>query len=144
MYRLFEKAMFWELRNLGCNPMALVEIPGASRRQRKPIIVTVDQYFAVFEQLPEPYGTMVVVSQCLGLRVSEILALQWKDVHFDQSTMQVKRARYNKHDSAPIMLQAHGDPSEPISFRNIWLRKLNCSATPARSDSASPKELLLR
>jgi integrase len=92
MYRLFEKAMFWELRNLGRNPMALVEVPGASRRQRKPIILTVEQYFAVLEQLPEPYRTMVVVAQCLGLRVSEILALQWKDIYFDQLTMQVTRA----------------------------------------------------
>jgi len=31
---------------------------------------------------------------------------------------------YEKYDSAPIKLQAHGDPSEPISFRNIWLREL--------------------
>jgi hypothetical protein len=31
---------------------------------------------------------------------------------------------YKKHDAAPIMLQSHGDPSEPISFRNIWLREL--------------------
>ena len=25
---------------------------------------------------------------------------------------------------APIKLQAHGDPSAPISFRNIWIREL--------------------
>ncbi|MEO7457395.1 MAG: DUF1080 domain-containing protein [Gemmatimonadaceae bacterium] len=28
------------------------------------------------------------------------------------------------YDRAPIMLQAHGDPSAPISFRNIWVREL--------------------
>jgi hypothetical protein len=32
---------------------------------------------------------------------------------------------YKKYDTAPIKLQAHGDPSEPISFRNIWVRELN-------------------
>jgi len=32
---------------------------------------------------------------------------------------------YRKFDSAPIKLQAHGDKSEPISFRNIWVRELN-------------------
>ena len=31
---------------------------------------------------------------------------------------------YQKHGPAPIMLQAHQDPSAPISFRNIWLREL--------------------
>jgi len=28
------------------------------------------------------------------------------------------------HGPGPIVLQSHGDPSEPISFRNIWIRKL--------------------
>ena len=31
--------------------------------------------------------------------------------------------KYNKHGPAPILLQAHGDPSPPISFRNIWVRE---------------------
>ena len=29
-----------------------------------------------------------------------------------------------KHGAGPISLQSHGDPSEPISFRNIWIREL--------------------
>nr|WP_068887386.1 DUF1080 domain-containing protein [Pedobacter panaciterrae] len=28
------------------------------------------------------------------------------------------------HGPAPIKLQSHGDPSEPLSFRNIWIRNL--------------------
>ena len=31
---------------------------------------------------------------------------------------------YRPFDDAWIMLQAHGDPSPPISFRNIWVREL--------------------
>jgi hypothetical protein len=31
---------------------------------------------------------------------------------------------YKKYDRAPIKLQAHGDKSEPISYRNIWVREL--------------------
>jgi hypothetical protein len=31
---------------------------------------------------------------------------------------------YESHGPAPIMLQSHNDPSEPISFRNIWVREL--------------------
>ena len=31
---------------------------------------------------------------------------------------------YKAHGPAPIKLQDHNDPSEPISFRNIWLRVL--------------------
>ncbi|QQL50692.1 3-keto-disaccharide hydrolase [Mucilaginibacter ginkgonis] len=29
------------------------------------------------------------------------------------------------HGAAPIKLQAHGDKSEPISFRNIWVREVS-------------------
>ena len=31
---------------------------------------------------------------------------------------------YRKHGAAPIKLQSHGDKSEPISYRNIWVRPL--------------------
>lgn len=31
---------------------------------------------------------------------------------------------YKKHGPLPIKLQDHGDPSEPVSFRNIWVREL--------------------
>jgi hypothetical protein len=39
-------------------------------------------------------------------------------------TMYIGKPYFKKHGAAPIKLQAHGDPSEPISFRNIWLRPL--------------------
>src|SRR5450631_2921491 len=39
-------------------------------------------------------------------------------------TQYIGQPYYTRHGAAPIKLQAHGDPSEPISFRNIWLRKL--------------------
>jgi hypothetical protein len=32
---------------------------------------------------------------------------------------------YQAHGAAPIKLQAHGDKSEPLSFRNIWIRDVS-------------------
>ncbi|MBV9987337.1 MAG: DUF1080 domain-containing protein [Chitinophagaceae bacterium] len=32
--------------------------------------------------------------------------------------------RYRAHGKGPIRLQDHGDPSEPVHFRNIWIREL--------------------
>jgi len=47
--------------------------------------------------------------------------------HFELKgeTRYIGQPFYKKYDRAPIKLQAHGDPSEPISFRNIWVRELN-------------------
>jgi hypothetical protein len=39
-------------------------------------------------------------------------------------TRYIGQPEYHKHGAAPLLLQAHGDPSPPISFRNIWVREL--------------------
>jgi 3-keto-disaccharide hydrolase len=48
------------------------------------------------------------------------------DNHFELKgqTLYIGQPFYKKYDAAPIKLQAHGDKSEPISFRNIWVREL--------------------
>lgn len=46
--------------------------------------------------------------------------------HFELKgeTLYIGPPSYKPFDGAPIKLQAHGDPSKPISFRNIWIREL--------------------
>jgi Domain of Unknown Function (DUF1080) len=39
-------------------------------------------------------------------------------------TQYIGKPYYKSHGAAPIKLQAHGDASEPISYRNIWIRPL--------------------
>ncbi|TGE08510.1 3-keto-disaccharide hydrolase [Hymenobacter fodinae] len=40
-------------------------------------------------------------------------------------TQYIGKAEYKQaHGASPIKLQAHGDKSEPLSFRNIWIREL--------------------
>jgi hypothetical protein len=39
-------------------------------------------------------------------------------------TVFIGKPSYKAYDRAPIKLQAHGDPSPPLSFRNIWVREL--------------------
>lgn len=40
------------------------------------------------------------------------------------TTEYIGHPRVASHVDGPIRLQMHGDASEPISFRNIWLREL--------------------
>jgi len=39
-------------------------------------------------------------------------------------TRYIGKTSYQQHGPSPIKLQAHGDKSEPLSFRNIWVREL--------------------
>lgn len=52
-----------------------------------------------------------------GVLVQNNVTLKGKTEYIGQPT-------YVAHGAAPILLQAHGDKSEPISFRNIWVRRL--------------------
>ena len=40
-------------------------------------------------------------------------------------TLYIGKPVYRPYATAPIKLQAHGDPSLPLSFRNIWVRELS-------------------
>lgn len=46
-------------------------------------------------------------------------------VELKGETVYIGAPSYTRYDRAPIKLQSHGDPSPPISFRNIWVRELN-------------------
>lgn len=47
------------------------------------------------------------------------------NVALDGPTQYIGKANYQQaHGPSPIKLQAHGDKSEPLSFRNIWVREL--------------------
>jgi len=46
------------------------------------------------------------------------------NVELKGETRYIGAPYYKMHGACPIKLQAHGDKSEPLSFRNIWIREL--------------------
>jgi integrase len=91
MHRLFEKATLWDFVPPARNPMDLMELRGVTRRQKRPLILTPEEYEKVQSRLPQPYRTMAAVAMCLRLRVSEVLGLKWSDFDFDALTVTVQR-----------------------------------------------------
>jgi len=92
MHLVFKCAERWGIIELGKNPVSLVRVKNGSKRLKRPRVLTVDEFFELLKHLGEPYRTMVLVAQCLGLRVSEILGLQWGDFNFENRSVLVQRS----------------------------------------------------
>ena len=99
--QLFDKAMFWELIPTAINPMTLVKVKGVSKRQKKVVLLTPAQVVALIAELEEPHNLMVLVAASLGLRVEEIVALQWDDFDFAAKTLTIGRAFTHAELGAP-------------------------------------------
>jgi len=92
MHLVFKCAERWGIVELGKNPVSLVRVKNASKRLKQPRVLDVAEYFELLKHLDEPHRTMVLVAQCLGLRVSEILGLQWGDFSFENRSVLVQRS----------------------------------------------------
>ena len=88
---LWNCAMRWELTEIGENPMKLVRVRGTSKRQREPMVLSVAQFRLLLKELDEPFRTMVILDLATGLRCSELFALKWCDVLWDDLTLLVRR-----------------------------------------------------
>ena len=73
------------------NPMALVTVKGATKRRRQARNLTVEEFRSFSENLGEPFRTMALLCCCLGLRISECLALKWADVDWLNGRLTVER-----------------------------------------------------
>ena len=87
--KLLDLAMLWEYIPVNRNPMELIRVKGSTKRKKQITIITPAQFKALVDSLPEPYNIMVLVSGCLGLRVSETLGLKWADFDFKEGTLTI-------------------------------------------------------
>ena len=96
------------------NPMELVQVTDASKRLSKPRTMTIDEFHELSAILTEPYRTMARIGVCLGLRWSEIVGLQWKDINWIDGELRLQRAVVKQiedevktvHSSKPLALDA--------------------------------------
>jgi integrase len=78
-----------------------IRLPRAKKAKPRKPYITPEQFDRLVLLIPEPYATMVYVAVWTGLRVSEVIALRWEDVHEDSITVDERFCR--------------GDWSEPKS-----------------------------
>ncbi len=83
--------MWAGILDISRNCISLVQNTGATRGIRKARSLTAEQFSALLKELHEPFATMALLCVCLGLRISECLALRWSDVDWLNSRLSVKR-----------------------------------------------------
>ncbi len=93
---LLKYAMWAGIMEIGVNPMSLVSNPGATKRVRKPRSLRAEEFDRLLSVLDEPFSTVALVCVCLGLRISEALALRWADVDWQAGRLSVRRAIVNQ------------------------------------------------
>ncbi len=93
MHLLYQNARRWEM--IDRNPIELVR--QSSRRLGIPRVLGAEEVQKLLAGLTEPYTTMVLVVVCLGLRVSELLGLQWGDFDWENLTVLVQRGVVQGH-----------------------------------------------
>jgi integrase len=90
MHTIFQCAERWEL--IDKNPIKLVRVKGGTKRLKTPRVLAPEQFHSLLPLIREPYRTMVLIAGCLGLRVSEIVGLQWGDFDFPGFTLLIQRS----------------------------------------------------
>jgi integrase len=90
MHTIFQCAERWEL--IDRNPIKLLRVKGGTKRLKTPRGRAPDQFHSLLPLIREPYRTMVLIAGCLGLRVSEIVGLQWGDFDFPGLTLLIQRS----------------------------------------------------
>jgi integrase len=98
----------------------MVRIKGATKRQRKPRSLTVEEFQSFLAQLDGPFRTMALVCISFGLRISECLALKWSDVDWLNAKLSVERG---------IVRQVVGDVETEYSGRAMSIDAAMLSGT---------------
>ena len=90
---LFNHAIRWEWHDR--NPISMVR--QSAKRERIPTVLSIHQIKSLLEHLKEPGRTAVLLDILTGLRVSELLALKWSDVGFENLVLHVTRSIADQH-----------------------------------------------
>lgn len=78
---------------LVANPVEGLRLPRAKRGKLSKPFIRPEQLGNLLQVIPEPYASMVYVAVFTGLRISELVALRWRNVHEESVTIEERCCR---------------------------------------------------
>ena len=136
---LYNPAIRYEWLEQGKNPILLVR--QSAKRQRIPDWLEAEELSALLSQLDRCFRVMVFLDAATGLRRSELLALKWRDIDFENLQIIVQRSIYgNVVGNCKTEASKKPVPMDPILAAELlaWKR----DSTYSHSDDwvfASPR-----
>lgn len=102
LHRLFECAMGWGFIEMQRNPIHFVQLRGLPRRKKLRYVVTPEDYGRIVQDadLALHVRVMVHIAATTGLRISEILGLQWGNICVGERRIEVVRSVVGRHEDA--------------------------------------------
>jgi integrase len=123
---LFNHAIRHEWLEQGRNPILLVR--QSARRQRIPEWLEPEELTALLSKLDRCFRVMVFLDAVTGLRRSELLALKWGDVEFENLQIIVQRSIYrNVVGNCKTEASKKPVPMDPILAAELWAWKQDSS-----------------
>jgi integrase len=90
---LFNVAMKWKLFPFGRNSDRTSHHSRGVKRKRRPTILSQQQFGILIANTREDHiRVLLILGMCLGLRLSELLALKWHDIDWEGFAIFVRRA----------------------------------------------------
>jgi site-specific recombinase XerD len=72
-------------------------IPRPKKEKKLPSVLTMEECLTIFQSVDNPkHKLLLLIGYGAGLRVSEIVALQWKDILFSEHKIHIKNAKGKK------------------------------------------------
>src|ERR1019366_2212448 len=125
---LFNHAIRYEWLEQGRNPILLVR--QSAKRQKIPEYLDAEELRTLLSELDRCFRVIVFLDAATGFRRSELFALKWGDIDFENLQIRVQRSIYcNVVGNCKTEASRKPMPMDPILAAELWTWKQNSSYT---------------
>ena len=95
-HTLINALLFYYRNVLKKSPFELI-IPRPKKEKKLPQVLTMSECLGIFKAISNPkHKVLMMLAYGAGLRLNEIVTLEWQDIHFDEFKIHIKGAKGHK------------------------------------------------